>query len=582
MTTSNLSRLFLPLIDARFATAAALVVFGFGWAPYADAGQAAPAAQPVRAQAATATAIEAWRKAVSALPPGKSGCFVATYPSLTLQARDCGTKAPLRIITGSAKARPFDEHASGDVLLLTKGTITTATGSMPKMERVGIIGVIDQNGKILNETNAVSFQLNTNSNLPAKSKCGPNNTKCKGWLQFTFNIDPSLGPVTQIQEWISNYGSGCPSGFTSAAGACVDNIASGTIPGPLTATTLGGLVISGKVASNGQTSMAVFIPARNLVYVSTGTDEVGAYGNWNNAEFNIFGEDNAEEVAFQQGSLMAVNVTVNSGSNFSPVSCSNPTQNTGESTNLTLGPCGPTGAGSIAFVEGVPPVVSSISPASGPTSGGTEVQLGGVGFQPTYVIQFGGTRGVQAYCPTNYNCGVYSPTGYGQVNITAANTFADGTPGPFGQAFSTNLFNYIPVTTCGVSQSCPFYQNQPPDYTITCPAPVDFYSWSGTPLSPTQPPPGMLLGKDLYSNSGPTVSESVFVAACRPGTTNQCLSYPITYASLCHSGGGGGGGGSGGGGLTCTKCGGEKCCLNPDGGNGVICVSKSLPCPVLQ
>ena len=342
---------------------------------------------------------------------------------------------------------------------------------------------------MLNETNAVSFQLNTNSNIPntaSRSKCGSSNSNCRGWLQFTLDLDPTQGPVAQIQEWILNYGSGCPSGFTAAAGACVDNIAKGTIPGPLTAASLGGLVISGQVASNGQTSMAVFIPGRNLVYSLTGTDAVGAYSHWNVAEFNVFGEDNAEEVAFQQGSLMAVNVSVDSGVNATPVSCSKPAKNTGESTNLTLGPCAPTGASTIAFVEGVPPVVASISQKRGPTSGGTEVQLGGIGFLPAYVIQFGGTRGVQAYRPTNTNCSVYSPTGFGQVNVTAANTFADGTSGPFGDAFASNQFTYVNVTNCNVTQACPFYQNQPPDYTVLCPAPVDFYSWAGTPVSPAR------------------------------------------------------------------------------------------------
>ena len=566
-----------------------IACFGFCCVPLARVSSAAfarpsaQAAQLKRPQAA-ATTVEAWRKAVAGLRPDKSGCFEAAYPSRTLRARDCGAKKPLRIVrTGSSEQKPFDEHSNGDVELVSPGTIYTATGIMQKMERVAIAAIIDQSGKILNETNAVSFQLNSNANIPKaarNSKCaGSSNAKCTGWVQFVFLIDPQQGPIAQIQEWLIAYGSSCPDGYVAAAGNCAINIAQGSIPGPITAADLGGLVLSGQVASNGQDSMSVFIPGRNLVYSLTGTDVVGAYGNWNVAEFNIFGEDNFQEVVFQQGSLMAVNVSVDSGLKATPVSCSNPAGNSGESTNLTLGACAPTGSATVAFVEGVPPVVSRINPTTGPTSGGTDVSLGGIGFQPAYKIQFGGTPGVQAYCPTNYNCSVYSPIGFGPVNVTAANTFADSTPGPFGQPFTTNAFTYIGVPSCNVTQSCAFYQNQPPDYTLSCPAPVDFYSWSGTPVSPTQPAPGILLSKDQYSNSGPTTSEPVQVAACILGTTNQCSSYPIAYASLCHSGGGGG---SGGGGQTCTKCGGLKCCPNPDGGPGVRCVSPSLPCPVLQ
>ena len=584
MTTSRGLRLILRLIPARVAPALALIAFLplIGLSNSANARQAAQAVRPVRPQAPTAATIEAWRKSVAALPAGKSGCFEATYPSHTLVPRDCGKPQPLVTPRAPTNVQPLDEHSSGDHVLISPGSITTATGMMQKMERVAILGEIDQTGKLLNETNAVSFQLNTNSNIPktaARSKCaGSSNSGCHGWLQFTLDLDPSQGPIAAIQEWIYNYGSSCPSGFSAAAGACVDNIAAGTIPGPLTAANLGGLVISGQVASSGQTTMAIFVPGRNLVYTLTGTDQVGAYGHWNNAEFNIFGEDNGNEVVFQQGSLMAVNVTANSGVNVTPVSCSAPSILTGESTNLTLGPCAPTGASTIAFVEGVPPVVSSISPHSGPAFGGTEVQIGGAGFQPSSPIQFGTVRGVQAYCPTTANCSVYSPSGFGQVNVTAADLFADGTPGPFGQAFSTNQFTYVGTPDCSLKDACAFYQGQPPNYTITCPVQVDFYEWSGTPVTPTQPPPGNLLAKDQYINTGSTTSEAVMVAACSVGTTNHCASYPITYASLCYGKGGGGGGG----GLTCSNCSGGKCCRNPDGGNGTICVSKTATCPVLH
>jgi hypothetical protein len=93
-------------------------------------------------------------------------------------------------------------------------------------------------------------------------------------------------------------------------------------------------------------------------------------------------------------------------------------------------------------------------------------------------------------------------------------------------------------------------------------------------VSPTQTPPGTLLGKDQFSNSGSTTSEAI-QAACIPGTTNQCSSYPITYASLCHS-------------MkppppSCTsqlRLG--KCCPNPDGGKGVTSLSQSLQCSAIH
>ena len=91
---------------------------------------------------------------------------------------------------------------------------------------------------------------------------------------------------------------------------------------------------------------------------------------------------------------------------------------------------------------------------------------------------------------------------------------------------------------CQFAKTCPFYENQPPQYALTCPQPVDFYSWSGTPLDATTPPPsGMnLLSSRQTSIRGSTTGEAVFAAACNPGTRNQCVSYSIDVDAghWCH------------------------------------------------
>jgi hypothetical protein len=150
MTTTNGLRFNLRFIQASFATAAALVFLVLaGSTSSADAAQAASVVHPVRPPV-TAAAMETWRKAVAALPPGKSGCFQVAYPSRTLVARDCGKPKPLIFPRTPTNLRPLDEHSGGDLSLISPGSITTATGVMQKMERVTILGEIDQTGKLLN------------------------------------------------------------------------------------------------------------------------------------------------------------------------------------------------------------------------------------------------------------------------------------------------------------------------------------------------------------------------------------------------------------------------------------------------
>lgn len=131
---------------------------------------------------------------------------------------------------------------------------------------------------------------------------------------------------------------------------------------------------------------------------------------------------------------------------------------------------------------------------------------------------------------------------------------------------------------CQLSTSCPFYENQPPAYVMSCPNPVDFYSWSGAPVNVTTPPPGELLASRVTSNTGSTTDYGVYVAACNPGTSDQCESKSIyvPVANWCHS-------------TTpppppprCTQCGSaRKCCADPDG-PGHICVGLTQQCPVLN
>ena len=82
-------------------------------------------------------------------------------------------------------------------------------------------------------------------------------------------------------------------------------------------------------------------------------------------------------------------------------------------------------AGAYQYVP-PPPIVSSISPSSGPTGGGTSVTMTGTNFSTTTggtTIDFGaGNPATAASCSTTSSCTAISPAGSGTVNITATTT----------------------------------------------------------------------------------------------------------------------------------------------------------------
>jgi len=86
-------------------------------------------------------------------------------------------------------------------------------------------------------------------------------------------------------------------------------------------------------------------------------------------------------------------------------------------------PSGSASAGLFAYV----PVVTSLSPSSGPQSGGTTVTVSGAGFLTTSggtTIDFGSTPASSVSCTSETTCTAVSPPGYGTVGVTVT---VDGT-----------------------------------------------------------------------------------------------------------------------------------------------------------
>ncbi len=85
------------------------------------------------------------------------------------------------------------------------------------------------------------------------------------------------------------------------------------------------------------------------------------------------------------------------------------------------------------------PVITSVTPASGPTTGGSAVTLSGVDFQAGATVLFGGAAGAVTSV-TSTSIKVTNPAGTaGPVTITVANP--DG-----GSVTMAAAFTYVPAS----------------------------------------------------------------------------------------------------------------------------------------
>jgi len=180
------------------------------------------------------------------------------------------------------------------------------------------------------------------------------------------------------------------------------------------------------------------------------------------------------------------------------------------------------------------PTVTRISPSSGPTTGGTPVEVDGALFGTTggTQITFGGTRGTPASgirCPSSTQCFATSPSiipsGNGvaevlPVLVTVGGLTSD--PRPPGSNFT-----YTAGPSCTSALSCAGHPFGFPDLVVQCPSPVNFYQLAGTP---DQAFVGSGTSYAFNTNDTPNVA-----AACLP-SGGSCTSFSLYEASDTYCG----------------------------------------------
>ena len=278
-----------------------------------------------------------WREAITATPT-PDGCFQATFPNMTWESVAC-TAAPNRAI-GSPRAKPSAhavEAATGpflvgdgaDYALHVPGLISSSTGSFPV-----VTGVTTESGGGVR--NGYSIQLN--SNFMSGTAACRGVSGCLSWAQFVYSSEERS---VFIQNWLIGIGS-CPSRswINAGGGDCFMNSAAVSAPA-IAITSLANLKMTGTATSGGSDGL-VFANGTQAFRTSEADTVTGLSGAWHESEFNIIGDGGGSEAVFNRGSSITVEITAASGSSAAPTCIAND-GTTGETNNLTLGPCKGTG-----------------------------------------------------------------------------------------------------------------------------------------------------------------------------------------------------------------------------------------------
>jgi hypothetical protein len=260
-------------------------------------------------------------------------------------------------------------------------------------------------------------------------------------LPTVSSITPTAGPTaggTTVTVTGTNFiaGASVTFGGVSATNVTVTNATTLTCQSPAGSTGAVDVVVT---TTNGSstTSTADRFTYVVLPSVSAISPNSGPIAGGTTVAVNGTGFTAASTVRF--GATAGTSVNVVSTTRLTAVS---PAGSAG-TVDVTVTTAGGTTLTSTAdnFTYNAVPTVASVSPVSGPLSGGTRVTITGSGFTPASTVLFGSTAGsyVQYNSPTSISA-LAPASAAGSVNISVTTTGGTGTS-------ASPLYTYLPVPT---------------------------------------------------------------------------------------------------------------------------------------
>lgn len=274
------------------------------------------------------------------LPQPENACLIASYPEKQWREIPCERPPnnPLLPAHGIRSAMVGD---GTDFSAVVTGHVSFAEGGFHDVTGVKSEYVEKRNHR---HANRYSLQLNTQffSTKTCANLGSPDPQNCFGWEQFAYDTGRPVGVF--IEYWLVDFGpvpTKCPSGwrkfvFTGQKEVnCFVN--SALIPTPIEPiTSLEKLRLVGAAAySSRSQDFAELIAGRGTVYYVAGQNWFPHLDTqWQDTEFNVFGDGGGDQATFNAGSKIVVRTEVDSGATAAPACDSEGF--TGESNNLFL------------------------------------------------------------------------------------------------------------------------------------------------------------------------------------------------------------------------------------------------------
>lgn len=301
-------------------------------------------------------ARKTWHAVMRNTPLPGSGCFHVSYPNVAWRSVECKKAAP--------RAKPLQANgnigapAAGggtDYFAQSHGLISSAYGKFFVSNVTSETNVRTAQtptsplGDLILGPNEYSLQLNTSY---AQTRACGDYGSCYVWQQFIYATDYHPGSAEAalfMQYWLYNWGVGnrCPNGWMGGtSGTCYTN--SKYVPVPdIPVTNLGDVILSAGAVNGGNDTIALEYGDDSWAVSNTDNSApcceggVDIAGTWNQAEFNVVGDVNLTQAQFNDGSQIIVVLQILDGSQTAPT-CANQVFGdgaTGETNNMTLGPC---------------------------------------------------------------------------------------------------------------------------------------------------------------------------------------------------------------------------------------------------
>jgi hypothetical protein len=342
-------------------------------APSGASADRAPAAAD-----SEAAAREIWRSFVANNPAPGKGCFHLSYPNYSWDSVDCKQTTPRAHPPAGAPAGAAGNHydyVAGSSGLISFALGTFITNDVESVTSVG--GAANEGGNPILGPNEYSLQINTNSN--GNTSACDKQPACTVWQQFMYATDYNGKGEAALfmQYWLQQWTGTCPKGWTTqptsndtgTKTSCYKNQAIALPLPDIPIANLGNVTLNASATPGGNDTLSLtyrtdesFEAWQVSAEDSPVRDKDGTLLSgldissvWNDAEFNVLGDMEYAQAAFNAGASITVQISVGDGSNSAPA-CLGPSgfATTGESNNLNLDSCR-TGASYIEFTESVPP-----------------------------------------------------------------------------------------------------------------------------------------------------------------------------------------------------------------------------------